>query len=140
MQVHDFTIHWTKGAITRKMGTCCILRRSFEGCSILVWLVKSTKILNVSGEALEKFLKYNNLNVRKNSTKSAKIRALMKLPQIVQECQQSTLDRLEALLVAAEERRSKKNTTSQKDEDQEDEMEKDEAENPMNDSYCSIPD
>ena len=80
--------------------------------------------MSVTAEALSQFLRYYNVNLRKNSTKATKIRALMKLPQVISEVSQQSLDALEALLVAAEEKRCKKNTTN---EEPDDEPDKDEA-------------
>ena len=113
----DFTIHWMKGAITHKMGTCCLLRRSFNGSSILVWLILSAKILGVTADALTQFLHYYSVNLRKNTTKATKIRALLKLPQVISECSREKLDAIEALLVAAEEKRCKKNATEEPEEE-----------------------
>ena len=128
VQVYDYTIHWLRGDLTRKMGSCCMLRRNFSGCSILVYLMRTTAILKISAEALGHFLSYHRISIRKSSTKAAKIRALMKAPEIQEKCSQEILDRMEALLVAIEERRNKK--AGNKDvlpEDMDEDAEKDEA-------------
>ena len=79
--VHKFTLHWSSGKLAEKLGlgSSLILRRSQEEQSILLHLMATHRILAVS---LTEFLKHNGLVLRALATKSAKIRALLRIPFI----------------------------------------------------------
>ena len=63
----------------------------------------------------------NNLGLRKNSTKVAKIRALMRVQEVSSKCSKELLDRVEAMLQQAEEKRKKKAASKDADNHDEDE-------------------
>ena len=72
-------------------------------------------------DALTQFLSMNSLGLRKNSTKAAKIRALMRLQEVTNKCSKELLDRVEAMLQQAEEKRKKKAASKDVDNHDEDE-------------------
>ena len=71
----------------------------------------------------------HGISMRKNATKSSKIRALAQLASVKAECKQETLDRIEAILLSAEESRAKKKKANTKDttENPDEEDDQDEA-------------
>ena len=92
-----------------KTQTSCIIRRSFAGCSLLVSLFRTSKILVISSDALSalsQLMQMNGIAMRKNATKASEVRALMRLPAVTEHCKKELLDKVEALLVAAEESRN----------------------------------
>ena len=104
------------------MQSCCILRRAYEGDSLLLTLMKTSLILLASSDSLTQLLRMHGLQLRKNSTKSAKIRALMKLESITKHCNEQILAKIEAALQANDEKRRKNQkgtTTEAADEDEE---------------------
>ena len=126
--IFEYTVHWLKGPLTTKMRTSCIIRRSYTGCSLLVSLFRSSKIVGVSSEALSHLMQMNGIAMRKNATKASKIRALMRLQSVTEHCKQELLDKVEALLVLAEESRAKKKKGSKDGgENADDDEEQDEA-------------
>ena len=121
VKIFDYTVHWARGSMTRKLGSCCLLRRSCSGMDLLLALMRSHRIMNVSSHALSMFLSAYGLNVCKNATKATKIRSLLTLESVKQFCKQEELDCLEAKLLASEERRNKKSSSNHADDDDEDE-------------------
>ena len=112
MKVYDYTMHWCKGAMTRKLGSCCLLRRCLAGLDLLSALVRSHRILTVTSHCLSMFLNACGQNMRKNATKAAKIRALIKTSSMRENCNEQCLQALELKLQASEEQRNKKNAKS----------------------------
>ena len=69
------------------------------------------------------FLNAYGQSMRKNATKAAKIRALLKTSTVLENCDQQCLEALELKLQASEEqrnRRSSKTTTTEEGEEEED--------------------
>ena len=126
-----------KGALTAKMRSSCVLRRSFRGHGPLVPLFRSLKILAISSDALSNLMNLRGIHMRKNATKASKIRALAQLQFVKAECKQETLDKIESTLLSIEENRAKKkkkNTKETAEQADEEEDVEDEASSVLNDS------
>ena len=119
--IFDYTLHWLQGNLTAKMGSSCIIRRAHAGCSLLVALFRSSKIVAVSSEALSQLMQMNGVQMRKNATKASKIRALMRLEAVAANCKRELLDKVEAFLAAAEDGRAKRKKKDPGDNGEEDE-------------------
>ena len=111
----NYTLHWTKGDLARRIGSCALLRRQKKGHSILVHLMMNFKILQVGSEGLSELLRFEGISCRKTTTKAGKIRQLMKLGKVQEACDEQHVLRLETLLAELESRRNKKNQTSNDD-------------------------
>ena len=125
-----------KGALTAKMRSSCVLRRSFRGHGPPVSLFRSLKILAISSDGLSNLMNLHGIHMRKNATKASKIRALAQLQFVKAECKQETLDKIESTLLSIEENRAKKKKNTKETAEQADEEEdvEDEASSVLNDS------
>ena len=113
-----YSIHWAEGTLTEKIGSCLWIRRSVQGCTILVQLVNTGAIVNSSSEVLSILLKQQNMAMRKNATKTAKIRQLLKASSVVEQCSKDQISKLEGLLSELEAKRNKKNGAEHEDMDE----------------------
>ena len=76
-------------------------------------------IMQIKGDSLTELLRMYQVNVRKTSTKAAKIRELMKIPSVIQACPEAHLLKIESRLAEMEARRNKKHEAA--NDEQEDE-------------------
>ena len=121
MQVvlYDYSVHWADGPLTEKIGSSLFLRRSARGCKILVHLVKSGGILSITSECLSVLLKLENMPLKKNATKTSKVRCLLKANSVVQECSKDELSKVELAVSQLEAKRNKKNATEAEEPEEE---------------------
>ena len=125
MRVFDYTLHFCKGALAAKLDTSCLARRSVEGNSLLVALFQKLGIVKVTVESLSELLAAYKVPLRKNASKSAKVRALMQVPEVQKACSPETLQRVEKMLQEMDQRRNKK-SMADAEKEQEDEAAPDE--------------
>ena len=95
-----------------------MVRRGQNGQSVLLHLMSTHRILEVSATALSQFLKHNCLSLRALSTKTAKIRALLRLPFISEQLTDACKETLDKKLQDMD---KKKQATSNEDIPEEDE-------------------
>ncbi|CAE7691295.1 unnamed protein product, partial [Symbiodinium necroappetens] len=127
VRVFDYTLHFCKGALAAKLDTSCLARRSVEGNSLLVALFQKLGIVKVTVESLSELLAAYKVPLRKNASKSAKVRALMQVPEVKKACSPETLQRVENMLQEMDQRRNKK-SMAEAEKEQEDEAAPDEQE------------
>ncbi|CAE7852610.1 ASAH1, partial [Symbiodinium microadriaticum] len=108
VQVFPYTMHWVEGSLATKLGSCCLLRRSVAGRSLLLDLILTGEIVKVTSESLSKMLKIQDVSCRKNATKSAKIKALLEQPSIKEAVAQERIVELLAILKDLDDKRRKK--------------------------------
>ena len=119
----EYSIHWAQGDLTEKIGSCIFFRRSKEGSSILVHMVKTGSIMMAQSDVLSVLLKMNNVAMRKNATRAAKIRQLLKVPSIQNSFGKSDLEALETKIKEMETRRNNKNAATKEGDEPEEENE-----------------
>ena len=106
------------------MGSSLVLRRSQEGQSVLLHLLLTHKIVTVTATALTEFLKHNGVTLRALSTKTAKIRALLRIPFIAERVPDDCKEALDSKLQKLDaKRQSKPDQLNPDDEDDDEENE-----------------
>ena len=81
-----------------KLGSCVVLRRGTKGYSLLAWLVHSSQILRVLSGVLSDLLNHYQVKMGKMTTKPAKIRRLLSLPEVVENCTEAEIKAVESAL------------------------------------------
>ena len=94
-------------------------RHSKRGCSLLVALLRSLSIADVSSECLSQLLKHHNVNMRKNATKLCKIRALSKVDCVLKDLTAEEATAVENMLQEMETKKPKKKDHEDDHEEQE---------------------
>ena len=108
MQVYEYTLHFCDSSTAEKVGTRLLLRRSFRSWPLLPALIKSAGIVKVSVDSLQKMLEIYRCQLRKSTSKSAKIRALLKLPDVVSCTTDQEREKVDKLLTDMDARRNKR--------------------------------
>ena len=94
-----------------------------SGHTLLTSLMRDKTILKVNSDVLTKLLDNCGVRIRRNSTKSAKIRGLMRLPEVTAFCRPEELEDLEKALEEHDKRRRKKRGGDNDDGDEDEEGE-----------------
>ena len=105
--MYDYTCHSTTASLADKMGCSLFLRRSKEGHSCLIALLRSLDIFNISSDCLTHLLKAHHVNMRKTATKLCKIRALAKVDSVMKDLTPEQATALETKLVELESKKKK---------------------------------
>ena len=79
--------------------------------------------MKVNSDGLTRMLEAYGLRMRKTSSKSAKIRGLMALPEVKDFCSEQELEELEASLTEHDKKRRRKSSQENEDGEEEDEQE-----------------
>ena len=112
MEVFDYTLHVCDGRTAELVGTRLLFRRSFTSCPILAALIKNKGIVKISVEGLQKMLDFYKCHLRKNTTKSTKIRELMRLGQVQSFTTAEQREKIEKMLAEMDARRNKRQNAS----------------------------
>ncbi|CAE6921500.1 unnamed protein product [Symbiodinium sp. CCMP2456] len=118
VQCYDWTLHVCEPRIADKLGSAVLFRRCEAAKPLLVWLMSSHGIVKVLSEALSRILSSYGARLRQNASKSQKIRTLMKLPVVQEGCSSESLDALDKLLTAMDDKRRKKTKQTEEDEEE----------------------
>ena len=89
------------------MGSCLFLRRSKNGHSLLVALLRSLQISKISSDCLSQLLRVHNVNMRKTATKLCKIRALCNIETVMKDLTTEEVTAVEAMLKEMESKKKK---------------------------------
>ena len=106
VEAFDYTMHMCPPN-SNKTGCCALLRRG-KAWPLVAYLVHTKGILDVSSDNLSEILSSHNLAVARSSTKSAKIRAIMKMDLVLRCVPTSELEDLEKALVLRDNKYKKK--------------------------------
>ena len=106
--VYEYSCHLAIPPLADKLGSNIILRRSLHGESLLCYLVNSLRILSLTAATLHEMLVHCCVRMAKNTTKPAKIRKILMLQEVVQNCKQEKRDEIEKKLQEQEEQAKKK--------------------------------
>lgn len=87
-------------------------------------MIRSKDIVKVTSESLSQLAAEHGLQIRRNSTKSAKIRALCQLPEVTAACTPAELEALDELLKEIDEKRRKRTKASEAENQEDDEARK----------------
>ncbi|CAE7840654.1 unnamed protein product [Symbiodinium sp. CCMP2592] len=128
VDVFTYTIHFLSPRLCDKVGCAAVLRRSSSGQTLLVWMVRSKDIVKLTSETLTQWAAEYGLELRRNSTKSAKIRALCQLPAVIAACTPAELKALDDLLNEIDEKRRKRTKSGSADNQEDDEADLQEEE------------
>ena len=75
--------------------------------------------MSITSECLSVLLKLENMPLKKNATKTSKIRCLLKATSVVQECSKDELSKVELAVSQLEAKRNKKNATEAEEPEEE---------------------
>ncbi|CAE7273237.1 unnamed protein product [Symbiodinium sp. CCMP2592] len=124
VEVFSYTIHFVGPRLCDKLGCAAVLRRSASGQTLLVWMIRSKDIVKLTSETLSQWAAEYALQLRRNSTKSAKIRALCQLPAVAAACTPAELKALDDLLNEIDEKRRKRTKAGEAEHQEDDEARK----------------
>ena len=119
----QYTVHTCSGQLAQKLGCNVLFRRAVNAEPVVVSLVRSHEITKISSDNLSMILNMYNSKLRKNATKTQKIRTLLSLAVITDSVSKETIDGLVALLDKLDEQRKKKNASTNPDDDEDEELE-----------------
>ncbi|CAE7646167.1 unnamed protein product [Symbiodinium sp. CCMP2592] len=107
----DYSIHLAEPSLSDKCGTSLILRRGMKDLSLMGWLVTSGDILKLTVKNLMDFMDSRGTRMPKNTTKAQRIRKILSMDDIQQECGENVLNAILKKLEQQEEKRRKKDET-----------------------------
>ena len=123
VQIFDFTMHWVQGRLTSKLAASLLFRRGLHGHTLLAALIRDHRILKVTADGLSKLLDAYAVRMRRNSSKSAKIRGLMATDEIREFCTDEELAALDKALDEHDKKRRKMKVPDNVDGEEEDAQE-----------------
>ena len=106
--MYKYTLHVCDGRVAESAGTRLLIRLGNNALSILAALINSTELVRMTADSLQRMNEEYNCNIRKNSTKSAKIRELLKVKEVLEQTTAEERDRVERILQEMDEKRTKK--------------------------------
>ena len=121
MKIYDYSIHVCDSSSAEMADSRVLLRRSCQPLDVLPALVKNRSILKVTVESLQKMLDCYKCPLRKTSSKSAKIRELLKLPCVQNNTsleERNVIDRLLTEMDAKRNSKKSKNNAAEGDADE----------------------
>ncbi|CAE7835788.1 unnamed protein product [Symbiodinium necroappetens] len=94
VKIFDYTIHVAEQTLEAKCGSNLLLRRGTRKFSLLGWLVEKGGILKARVSSLMDLMDSMGIGMAKNSTKAQRIRKILALSSVRQECSQASIDRI----------------------------------------------
>ncbi|CAE7566035.1 unnamed protein product [Symbiodinium sp. CCMP2592] len=119
VQCFDFSVHCCDVKLATKLGTSLILRRALKAMPLLVSLIASRGILKITSDCLSRMINCYGQRLRKNASKSEKIRTLMRLPIVREALSEENLAKLEQILSDLDAKRRQKCSDAEQDEEDE---------------------
>ena len=108
MRFFGYSIHLAEPSLSDKCGTSFILRRDMKDFSLMGWLVASGDILKLTVKNLMDFMDSRGTRMPKNTTKAQRIRRILSMDDIQQECSEDVINAILQKLEQQEEKRRKK--------------------------------
>ncbi|CAE7873725.1 unnamed protein product [Symbiodinium necroappetens] len=108
VRFYDYTIHVSDQIMAEKTGSCLVLRRGTKSFSLMPFLVEKGFILKLTVANLMDFFASCGIRMPKNTTKAARIRRLLQMDCITQECSPDKIRAILEVLDKQEEKRRKK--------------------------------
>ncbi|CAE7646737.1 unnamed protein product [Symbiodinium sp. CCMP2456] len=108
VRFYDYTIHVSDQIMAEKTGSCLVLRRGTKSFSLMPFLVEKGFILKLTVANLMDFFASCGIRMPKNTTKAARIRRLLQMDCITQECSPDKIRAVLEVLDKQEEKRRKK--------------------------------
>ena len=113
------TFHWCSGALGQKLPSNLLLRRSVSSCCLLAAAVRDSTLLSATNSVLSQLLAEIGIRLRKNSSKAAKIEALLKSGPVTTQCSEAEIEELRAKLQVREQRRARRTRDNENEEEEE---------------------
>ena len=109
-QVHifDYTLHVADAQTADRAGMHLLVRRAVCGVPLLAALVKSGGIVNATLDGLQNMLDAYQVRIKKATSKSVKIRELMRLMVVQENTTPQQREKVEEILRDMEKKRNKK--------------------------------
>lgn len=104
-----------------------LLRRSPDSLPLLAGLIISGGILQLTSEALSRILDESQCKLRKNATKTQKVRAICSLDLVLQHVKKACISKVLALCDKLDEKRLQKTGAQDTEQDEEDEEDEEAA-------------
>ena len=108
VRVYDYTCHLVESPLGEKIGGNLVLRRGCKSFSLMGFLVETGGIMKLTVSTLIDFMDHYGSRLPKNTTKAQRIRQILKMEHIREECSEEKMNDLLQLLEKQEERRKKK--------------------------------
>ncbi|CAE7690019.1 unnamed protein product [Symbiodinium sp. CCMP2456] len=105
VRFYDYSMHLCDQSLAEKCGTSLVLRRGTKSFSLMPFLVEKGFILQLTVANLMDFLNSCGIRMPKNTTKAARIRKVLQMDSITQEC---SPERIQAVLQALEKQEEKR--------------------------------
>ncbi|CAE7232876.1 unnamed protein product [Symbiodinium necroappetens] len=118
VRFYDYTIHLSDQSLAEKCGSSLVLRRGTKSFSLMPFLVEKGFILKLTVANLMDFLASCGIRMPKNSTKAARIRRVLQMDCITQECSPDKIRAILEVLDKQEEKRRKRGETQNEPSDE----------------------
>ncbi|CAE7822915.1 unnamed protein product [Symbiodinium sp. CCMP2456] len=113
-----YSLHVAVGSWTEELDCNVLLRRAMQSVPLIVRLVETGEVIKLTAECLSQALEAYGANVRKNTTKTQKIRAICKLGIVQQHVSQACVETvLQTCQDLDEKRRKRTGSKSQQEDD-----------------------
>ncbi|CAE7894225.1 unnamed protein product [Symbiodinium necroappetens] len=136
VRFYGYTIHLCEPALAAKCGTNLILRRGSQDFSLMAWLVESRHIMKLTVANLMSFMEASGIRMPKNTTKTQRIKRILAMDSIQNECTKTKIDEVLKMLEKQEERRKKKEEEKATEPAEEGEIQWDELEEDAATNAC----
>ena len=120
MATFEYTVHCCSGLLAGKIGSNLLLRRAVRPTPLVVSLVLTHAILKITSDGLSKILSAYGGRLRKNASKTQKIRSISELSVVKDAVPKEKLDELLKLCDELDEARRKKSAREDDTDDSDD--------------------
>ncbi|CAE7411251.1 unnamed protein product [Symbiodinium necroappetens] len=103
-----YSIHLAEPVLSDKCGCSILLRRGMKDFSLMGWLVQSGDVLKLTVRNLIDFMDSRGARMPKNATKAQRIRRILSMDDIQQECSADVINAMVQKLEQQEEKRRQK--------------------------------
>ena len=121
VHVHTYSLHVCDAVTASICGGRLLLRRALKPIPLIAALVKSGQVVKATTDSLQKILDYYKCGLKRATTKTAKIKELMRLSVVTSNTSPEERKNVEELLAAMDSKRNKQQEAKANDADQDEE-------------------
>ena len=122
MACYSYTVHCCSNALASKFGSSIIFRRAAQPKPLVVQLILSRDICSATSENLSKILNIYGSRLRKNASKTAKIKAILKLDAVKNYISEQDAKDIEKKCDEMDVKRRARSANAEQDEDEDEEQ------------------
>ncbi|CAE7876260.1 unnamed protein product, partial [Symbiodinium sp. KB8] len=119
---YSYTVHCCSNALASKFGSSIIFRRAAQPKPLVVQLILSRDICSATSENLSKILNIYGSRLRKNASKTAKIKAILKLDAVKNYISEQDAKDIEKKCDEMDVKRRARSANAEQDEDEDEEQ------------------